>query len=68
VRTGRGRMTKANGDWYDGEWNGELAEGQGEAEIAGERYVGAWFRGCLPTPTRFVTWEVAGEQCTVTSP
>jgi len=63
VRTGRGRATKANGDWYEGEWRGELAEGQGEAEIGGKRYSGEWARGCLRTPERRVAWDVSPSNC-----
>jgi hypothetical protein len=63
VRTGWGRLTKANGDWYDGQWRGELAEGQGEAEIAGQRYSGVWARGCLSTPLQQAAWDVPADRC-----
>jgi len=56
-------MTKANGDWYDGEWSGGYAYGEGKAKINGKKYRGAWAYGCLRSMEQRVAWDVPRHQC-----
>ncbi len=40
---GRGRMTHANGDMYEGEWVADKANGRGVfVDAAGAKYEGEW--------------------------
>jgi hypothetical protein len=56
-------MTRANGDWYDGEWSGGFADGEGEARINGKKYEGVWARGCLRSMEQRAAWGVPRHQC-----
>lgn len=60
---GRGQMTKTNGDWYDGEWSGGYADGEGKASINGKKYSGVWARGCLRSTEQRAAWDVPRHEC-----
>lgn len=61
--TGRGKMSKANGDWYDGQWKDGLSDGHGEAQIAGEAFKGTWVRNCLRSTKQRAAWDMPITRC-----
>jgi len=56
-------MIKANGDWYKGQWIGNLPSGEGEAEIGGLKFTGVWDNGCLQSGEQQAAWGRAKQEC-----
>lgn len=65
---GHGVYVYSGGDRYDGDWVEGRAQGRGTLTLAGERFTGQWFDGCLVGSARSAWIDVEDRACQAPPP